>query len=146
MNNGYSRIRSKSIDFADPSQTAKQLPPESQVPKDTSKPHSSTQEQEQEQEDGGWEIFGVILERSRSVSSALPSSHKAEKQRALLLHSAAIKRTFSMRRSSSMSGGYYCRIHHQSAGCIAENDENLQRRSVKRRGNILKACMRLLGL
>nr|GMD60545.1 Flavin-dependent thymidylate synthase [Ipomoea batatas] len=141
MNNGYSRIRSKSIDFADPSQTAKQLPPE---PKSTSKTHSSTQEQEQE--DGDWEIFGVILERSRSVSSALPSTHKPEKQRALLLHSASIKRTFSMRRSSSMSGGYYCRIHHQSAGCIAENDENLQRRSVKRRGNILKACMRLLGL
>nr|GLL40475.1 hypothetical protein A4A49_09582 [Ipomoea trifida] len=110
------------------------------------KTHGSVHECDQE--DGAGEIFGVILSRSRSVSSgAAPrESTKAEKQKKGLA-----KVTLAMKRSFSVSGGY-CRIHDQhdiiNGGGGGENmDPNVfHKRTVKKKGKILKACMRLLGL
>ncbi|XVF63352.1 hypothetical protein PTKIN_Ptkin09bG0081000 [Pterospermum kingtungense] len=87
-------------------------------------------------EDEG-ERFGVILSRSRSVSFASSTviALKAEKQNSALEN--AMKRAFSMRRSSSVSRGYYKIFHH----CDPDNAT----KSRKKRSKIFEACRRLIG-
>ncbi|KAL2342267.1 hypothetical protein Fmac_010207 [Flemingia macrophylla] len=78
--------------------------------------------QHEHEGEGDGERFGVILGRSASVSSSSSS--------------AAMKRAFSMRRSSSVTERY-CRIHH-----IATHAETT---SEKGSAKILKACKRIFG-
>ncbi|MCD7467100.1 hypothetical protein HAX54_004312 [Datura stramonium] len=140
--NRYSRINSKSK-----SDSSDHLCfPISQTPPIISKPHeekckkkefgeksihihgSIHEEEKGRNEDG--EMFGVILSRSRSVSSY-----------------KSTERNSSMKRSSSVSsaaGGGYCRIHHQNDHPISDVVHS-RRHGKKDRGNILRACMRLLG-
>ncbi|EOX97042.1 hypothetical protein QUC31_015865 [Theobroma cacao] len=98
-------------------------------------------EQEDEQEGNNEEMFGPKLRRNSSVSSSYALQ-------------AAVKRAFSMRRSSSVSERY-CRIHDQSVTLASPfDDEELDttgtRRSAKKkknsRGKILKAWKKLFGL
>ncbi|OMO75147.1 hypothetical protein CCACVL1_16313 [Corchorus capsularis] len=113
---------------------------------------SATQDSSSEQEDhdhhqegnnnniNNGEMFGPRLKRNSSVSSAYAVQ-------------AAVKRAFSMRRSSSVSERY-CRIHDQSVTLSSPfDDEELYtngiRRSVKKKnssGKILKAWKKLFGL
>ncbi|XWS23421.1 hypothetical protein CRYUN_Cryun28dG0012700 [Craigia yunnanensis] len=95
--------------------------------------------EEDEDEDG--EIFGVILSRSRSVSFASTIALRAEKQNSAL--EKAVKRAFSMRRSSSVSRGYYKIFHHCDP--VADNEMHVARKSRKKRGKIFEACRRLIG-
>ncbi|KAJ6855462.1 hypothetical protein NC651_040200 [Populus alba x Populus x berolinensis] len=119
--NGYSKIRqvsiskSRSVDLSEdqtPGLTSKQSS-ERRVTTEIhdsmcTANHDSLPEKGEEEEVG--EIFGVILSRSCSASSR---SLKIDKENPAKLESA-IKRAFSMSRSSSVSQGY-CRIHHQKA-------------------------------
>ncbi|GMI85104.1 hypothetical protein HRI_002179700 [Hibiscus trionum] len=108
------------------------------------------------------ETFGVILSRSRSVSSASTVALRAEKQSSALEN--AVKRAFSMRRSRSTSsssssssssycvstgrGGYYKIFHHFDDADPISVDEshNFEIKSRKRRGSkIFEACKRLMG-
>ncbi|KAF8404314.1 hypothetical protein HHK36_009197 [Tetracentron sinense] len=166
--NGYSKIKyvsttkSRSIDFSDlfsPPHTPK--PISSQSPNLTYKTQENKEINnintkntntndfftEQENEDGVGERFGVILSRNCSVSSTSSNRIKAEKQNPATLQSA-VRRAFSMRRSSSISEGY-CRIHDQSEPVSSLIDDDglntKQTRSKKKRGKILKACKRLFG-
>lgn len=102
--------------------------------------HDSLPEKGQEEEVG--EIFGVILSRSCSASSR---SLKIDKQNPAKLENA-IKRAFSMSRSSSVSQGY-CRIHHQSDFIADEGKATLPpaRNTKKNRGKIFNACKLLFG-
>ncbi|KAE8007925.1 hypothetical protein FH972_004482 [Carpinus fangiana] len=151
--NGYSKMKaidtqkSRSMDFSDAlsfSQTKKT----NSDP--TSKPHEGSQikESNAEKEDGdggNGEKFGAVLSRSCSVSSTSGFQ-------------SAVKRAFSVKRSSSVSERY-CRIYDQSvtlASPIDDDDDEgwdtmrATRRSVKKKkhkgGKILKACKRLFGL
>nr|GMC84625.1 proline-rich receptor-like protein kinase PERK4 [Ipomoea batatas] len=138
QNNTHYFSRSKSLHLPDLSNNETAV----------AKTHGSVHECDQE--DGAGEIFGVILSRSRSVSSgAAPreSTTKAEKQKKGLA-----KVTLAMKRSFSVSGGY-CRIHDQhdiinggGGGGENMNPNVFHKRTVKKKGKILKACMRLLGL
>ncbi|XVE67489.1 hypothetical protein DITRI_Ditri08aG0165000 [Diplodiscus trichospermus] len=95
-----------------------------------------------DQEGSNGEMFDPKLRRNSSVSSAYALQ-------------AAVKRAFSMRRSSSVSESY-CRIHDQSVTLASPFDDEDQlditgsRRSVKKknnkRGKILKAWKKLFGL
>ncbi|KAI8025334.1 hypothetical protein LOK49_LG02G02800 [Camellia lanceoleosa] len=179
--NGYSK--SSTIYLSD-------LQPFSQTPKPiekTSPNHTSkTQETKQmrttneyppdqlENEDGNGVRFGVILGKKYSSavssSSSTASSHRFRldnKQQGTtppLALQSAVKRVFSMRRSSSVSEGY-CRIHDQCATLSSSFDDGddgsegmynnnaMQTRSVKKKkkkqhrtGKILKACKRIFGL
>ncbi|OAY39713.1 uncharacterized protein LOC110624530 [Manihot esculenta] len=65
---------------------------------------------------------------------------------------SAVKKAFSMRRSSSVSESY-CRIHDQSSGFPSpthdDEDDGSPTRSVKKknsRSRILRACKKLVGL
>ncbi|OMO92301.1 hypothetical protein COLO4_17715 [Corchorus olitorius] len=119
--------------------------------KNSSAKLTSTQDSSSEQEDhdhhqegniisNNGEMFGPRLRRNSSVSSAYAVQ-------------AAVKRAFSMRRSSSVSERY-CRIHDQSVTLSSPfDDEELYtngiRRSVKKKnssGKILKAWKKLFGL
>lgn len=86
------------------------------------------------------EIFGVILSRSRSVSftSSTIIALKAEKENSALEN--AVKRAFSMRRSSSVSRGYYKIFHH----CDPVAADDNAKKSRKKRSKIFEACRRLI--
>ncbi|XP_022762752.1 uncharacterized protein LOC111308584 [Durio zibethinus] len=102
--------------------------------------HDSSEQELDDQEGTDGVICGPKLRRNSSVSSAYALQ-------------AAVKRAFSMRRSSSVSERY-CRIHDQSVTLASPfDDEELditgRRRSVKKkknRGKILKAWKKLFGL
>ncbi|CAL5377962.1 unnamed protein product [Camellia sinensis] len=178
--NGYSK--SSTIYLSD-------LQPFSQTPKPiekTSPNHTSkTQETKQmrttneyppdqlENEDGNGVRFGVILGKKYSSavssSSSTASSHRFrldnKQQGTTPPLQSAVKRVFSMRRSSSVSEGY-CRIHDQCVTLSSSFDDGddgsegmydnnaMQTRSVKKKkkkkqhrtGKILKACKRIFGL
>ncbi|CAN4119653.1 unnamed protein product [Withania somnifera] len=141
--NRYSRINSKSksvpIDFSDHLSLSM-----SKTPPIISKLHeekSNTNDkciQVMNGEEGDGEIFGVILSRSRSLSSY---KSMADKERSSLM-----KRSSSSSVSSSAVRGGYCRIHHQNGYPIShEQTENINVvHRKKEKGNILRACMRLL--
>ncbi|KAL9353739.1 hypothetical protein Peur_051709 [Populus x canadensis] len=168
--NGYSKIKifgaanSRSIDFSDLSLA---FPEPTKSNKSTSLEHqesetkiinqdintmnvirsgttsATTQDSlsvlEDDQENDVEERFSMKLRRNPSVSSS----------------ASAVKKAFSMRRSTSVSEGY-CRIHNQSmtsASPIHDEDDTLDTmkstRSVKKkhsRGRILGACKKLFGL
>jgi len=171
--NGYSKINNssdsthkpRSIDFSDffsfP-QTRKKLMIRNTSPvikrtedptqiKESKAQNSSTAQRKREKEEGDeekdetGERFGVVLGRCASVSSASASSCSSSASGI-----QAMKRAFSLRRSSSVSEGY-CRIHDQLMALASPvgDDETFGRRSVKKKqkgGKILRACKRLLGL
>ncbi|KAL4323881.1 hypothetical protein GQ457_11G011280 [Hibiscus cannabinus] len=101
------------------------------------------------------EVFGVILSRSRSVSSASTVALRAEKQSSALENT--LKRAFSMKRSRSTScvatggrGGYYKIFHHfddPDPDPIALHEfHNVAIKSRKKRSSkIFEACKRLIG-
>ncbi|KAI8021271.1 hypothetical protein LOK49_LG03G03214 [Camellia lanceoleosa] len=181
--NGYSKIKlvgstkSRSIDFSDlhfPPQNLKPIEetspnntPKIQEPKQMK--NTSTRESppdvEHEEVDENGERFGVILRRNFSVSSTASNRSKFDKQgtttRSL---QSAVKRAFSIRRSSSVSERY-CRIHDQcvtlaSSSSFDDHDgdemmdknNSVETRSMEkikkkhRSGKILKACKRVFGL
>ncbi|GMJ11683.1 hypothetical protein HRI_004837500 [Hibiscus trionum] len=98
------------------------------------------------------EIFGVILSRSRSVSSASTVVLRAEKQSSALENT--LKRAFSMKRSRSTSssyrvsagrGGYYKIFHHfEDPDPVAVDNVAIKSRK-KRSSKIFEACKRLIG-
>lgn len=152
--NGYSKIngstttkstKSRSIDFSDLS-----FPPPLPKPTKEADPNPTLKVQQpqtftdlkQEEEEG--EMFGVILSRTCSVSSSCSQRFKAENSSSI---QSAVRSALSMRRSSSVSEGY-CRIHDQSDHLFSPpiDGVNMQTRSRKKRGRILKACKRLFGL
>ncbi|XWS40401.1 hypothetical protein CRYUN_Cryun18bG0138000 [Craigia yunnanensis] len=100
----------------------------------------SEQELDDQEGSNNGEMFGPKLRRNSSVSSAYALQ-------------AAVKRAFSMRRSSSVSERY-CRIHDQSVTLASpfddeESDTTGSRSSMKKknsRGKILKAWKKLFGL
>ncbi|KAJ6422176.1 hypothetical protein OIU84_027177 [Salix udensis] len=135
--NGYAKIRqvgiskSRSVDL-----TENHAP--LQTPRLTSN-HDSLPEKGEEEVG---EIFGVILGRSCSASSR---SLKIDKQNPVKVENA-IKRAFSMSRSSSVSQGY-CRIHHQN-DFIADQGKATTppaKNTRKNRGKIFNACRLLFG-
>lgn len=106
--------------------------------------HDPTQE---DREDSAGEVFGVILSRKCSVSSASSQNYfMCEKETTSL--SSAVKRVLSMKRSSSVTEGY-SRIHHQwDPTENDEDDENVtlaavKTRSIKKRGKFFRACKRI---
>jgi hypothetical protein len=142
MMNGYSKIGSsttttsthkstRSIDFFS------FPPPQAQTPKPIRNLPPTTQREDQ------GERFGVILGRSSSVSNSSSSSSASGFQ-------ATMKRTFSVRRSSSSVTDRYCRIHDQSMAIASDEldeDNNINNKTNRgTRGKILKACKRLFGL
>ncbi|KAJ7967989.1 Cytosolic Fe-S cluster assembly factor nar-1 [Quillaja saponaria] len=150
--NGYSKInianshKSRSIDFSESyplPQTPKFIPNLSSKPMEATQMKSTmtqnclTDQQEDEGENG--ENSGVVLTRSGSVSSSASGFQ------------SAIKRAFSMRRSSSVSERY-CRIHDQYLALTSpiEDDrveETTRSTKKKNRGRkILKVCKNLFGL
>ncbi|KAK9162052.1 hypothetical protein Syun_002954 [Stephania yunnanensis] len=183
--NGYSKIRlvggsnkSKSIDFSDlysPPKTPKSVTPASkQAPTHDSRGAHDLVSVEEESGVVG-ERFGVILRRNCSVSAVsskrfttiesnnnIENNNNNNKQRSVVIQSA-VKRAFSMRRSSSVSEGY-CRIYDQTVRTSPTNDHdvvvdhdeghdddlmNMHARSdvkkTKRGRKILRACKRLFG-
>lgn len=106
----------------------------SETPPITCKPHEND-DKCINGEEGEGEIFGVILRRSRSVSSFKSMMEE--------------ERSSSMKRSSSYAaaggrGGGYCGIHHQNDYRISH--EQIHNFKKKEKGNkILRACIRLLG-
>lgn len=140
--NRYSRINSKAksnrksvaIDFSD--HLSLSIP---ETPQIISKPHEEKSNKNHETiingEEGDGEMFGVILERSRSVSSY---KSMTEKERS----SVPMKRSSSVSSSSAGGRGGYCRIHHQNDN-PHEKTENFN--AHKEKGNkILRACIKLL--
>jgi hypothetical protein len=143
MMNGYSKIGSsttttsthkstRSIDFFS------FPPPQAQTPKPIRNLPPTTQREDQ------GERFGVILGRSSSVSNSSSSSSSSASG-----FQATMKRTFSVRRSSSVTDRY-CRIHDQSMAIASDEldeDNNINNKTNRgTRGKILKACKRLFGL
>ncbi|CAK7344735.1 unnamed protein product [Dovyalis caffra] len=156
--NGYSKIRqdsiskSRSVDLSEhysPLPTPSLASNSSSESKETRKIHDGKctaindylPEKGQEEEVG--EIFGVILSRSCSASSR---GLKVEKQNPAPLENA-VRRAFSMRRSSSGLQGY-CRIHHQSDFIADEGKATIvpARKTKKKKGKIFNACRLLFGL
>uniref|UniRef100_M1CN36 Uncharacterized protein n=1 Tax=Solanum tuberosum TaxID=4113 RepID=M1CN36_SOLTU len=145
--NRYSRINSKSkskrksvaIDFSDHlSLSITETPPI------TSQPHEEKSNKNDENiingEEGDGEMFGVILERSRSVSSY---KSMTEKERS----STSMKRSSSVSSSSvgGRGGGGYCRIHHQNDNNPVYDEKTENFNVHKEKGNkILRACIKLL--
>ena len=162
--NGYPKMKflrcrstkSRSMDFAD-------LLSFPQTPKNTQNPTSKTpyankpttahdSVSDPDDEDGiKGGSFGGVLRRNSSVTSAASLQ-------------SAVKRAFSMRRSSSVSERY-CRIHDQSATAFLQSPPNniddeeamdggtMKTRSMEKKmkkkqknGKIFKACKRLFGL
>lgn len=156
--NGYSKIGSsttttsthkstRSIDFFSfpQPQTPKpirNLPPTTPRIEEPNINNHNEQETPQTQREDQGERFGVILGRSSSVSNSSSSSSASGFQ-------ATMKRTFSVRRSSSVTDRY-CRIHDQSMAIASDEldeDNNINNKTNRgTRGKILKACKRLFGL
>lgn len=105
----------------------------------------------QEKREPGGESFRMVLGRSCSVASKR-FSVSLETQ-SIGAQCSAMRRAFSMRRSSSVSERY-CRIYDQSVTQMdheEEDDGQDMMRSTKKknknmRRNIFKACKRLFGL
>ena len=153
--------RSKSIDFSDlslPLKAPKSIyghkpePQESRIDQNKNIPeltnvdiHDPTQEDHHG--DSAGEVFGVILSRKCSVSSASSQNYfMCEKETASLPN--AVRSVLSMRRSSSATEGY-SRIHHKWEPTEHdEDDENVtltavKTRSIKKRGKFFRACKRI---
>ena len=151
--------KSRSMDFSD----LQSFPLETKIPTEPQHTKIKTQEpntqinntlqklNEEEHNNSSSEgSFGMAkLSRNRSVSVNTSSLNmfKIEKQ-----SSSAVKRVFSMRRSSSVSERY-CRIHDQAVTVASplHDDEDAHSTSVKKKkkyssSEILKACKRLLGI
>ncbi|KAH6765165.1 hypothetical protein C2S51_016414 [Perilla frutescens var. frutescens] len=160
--NGYSRIkkqatnRSKSVDFADLSLTRSSststTPNLSKFKSQGATPDLCTAVKitalqnsipEHEQDDGVGEVFGVILGRKCCLSEQEMEITTAVQS------SAAVKRSFSVRRSASLSDGY-SRIHHRHSA--EDGDQNgtefftSQSRCVKKKGKFFRVFRRLFGL
>ncbi|KAK1352176.1 Cytosolic Fe-S cluster assembly factor nar-1 [Heracleum sosnowskyi] len=97
--------------------------------------------------DGRFGMAKLSRNRSVSVTTSAFNMFKIEKQ-----STNAVKRVFSMRRSSSVSERY-CRIHDQAVTVKSplHDDEDVNSISVKKKkkyssSSILKACKRLLGI
>ncbi|KAH6759382.1 hypothetical protein C2S51_019617 [Perilla frutescens var. frutescens] len=164
--NGYSRIkkqaanRSKSVDFADLSLTRSSststTPNLSKFKSQGATPDLCTavkitalqnsipeHEHEHEQDDGVGEVFGVILGRKCCLSEQEMEITTAVQS------SAAVKRSFSVRRSASLSDGY-SRIHHRHSAEDGDQNETefftSQSRCVKKKGKFFRVFRRLFGL
>jgi hypothetical protein len=143
MMNGYSKIGSSSTTTTSTHKSTRSIdffsfpPPQAQTPKPIRNLPPTTQREDQ------GERFGVILGRSSSVSNSSSSSLASGFQ-------ATMKRTFSVRRSSSSVTDRYCRIHDQSMAIASDEldeDNNINNKTNRgTRGKILKACKRLFGL
>ncbi|KAL0013119.1 hypothetical protein SO802_000188 [Lithocarpus litseifolius] len=172
--NGYAKIKiinthnpkSRSVDFsADNVSSFPQTPKEhtkntdsdhtskaqesNQIKRTNTKYTKATQESLQDEEYGNGGSFGMVLKKSLSVSSTTAGFQ------------SAVKKAFSMTRSSSISESYG-RIHDQSVTLVSPNDDyeyddeeevgdnsKGTRRSGKKKykgGKILKVCKRLFGL
>ncbi|KAK6775715.1 hypothetical protein RDI58_026716 [Solanum bulbocastanum] len=143
--NRYSRINSKSkskrksvaIDFCDHLSLSI-----SETPPIISQPHEEQSNKNDENiingEEGDGEMFGVILERSRSVSSYKSMTEK-ERISTPMKRSSSVSSSFAGGRGG---GGGYCRIHHQNDN----PDEKTENFNIhKEKGNkILRACIKLL--
>lgn len=131
--NGYSRIkksaanRSKSLDFADLSLSR------------SVKPQQTTRDPIPEnQDDGEGEVFGDILGRKCGSGGGSGRFAAAE------MEMAAAKRSFSVKRSASVSDGY-SRIHRQ---CVEGREELIGSgsRRVKKKGKLFGVFRRLFGI
>ncbi|KAL7156085.1 hypothetical protein ABFS83_03G119400 [Erythranthe nasuta] len=169
-NGGYSKIqnkpnssRSKSIDFADLSfsqyhSTSRSAPNFSSNSsrfksisnadqKKTITVHASIPENDDDEEEGGGtgEVFGIILHRKCGDQKAAAAERESSS------FQTAVKRSFSMKRSASVSEGY-SRIHHKCDLADAEDDDPRgteftdQSRNVKKKGKFLKAVRKLFRL
>ncbi|WOH14035.1 hypothetical protein DCAR_0933551 [Daucus carota subsp. sativus] len=168
---GYSKIKlvnsstkSRSIDFSDlqsfpleiKNQTEPQAinsetqEPETQINTNLQKLNDSSENAEANSRSTNEGRSGMVkLSRNRSVSVSNSASNRFKIEK----HSTnAVKRAFSMRRSSSVSEKY-CRIHDQTltAASPLHDDDDMQQTSVKSTkkyssSRILKACKRLLGV
>lgn len=171
---GYSKIKlvnsstkSRSIDFSDlqsfpleaKNQTEPQAinsetqEPETQIDTNLQKLNDSSENAEANSRSTNEGRFGMVkLSRNRSVSVSNSASNRFKIEK----HSTnAVKRAFSMRRSSSVSEKY-CRIHDQTVTVASplhddDDDDDMQQTSVKNKkkyssSRILKACKRLLGV
>ncbi|CAA2933913.1 Hypothetical predicted protein [Olea europaea subsp. europaea] len=98
-----------------------------------------------EDENATGKRFGALkLKRNGSISSSFQLGSKTESLQ------SAVKRAFSLRRSSSVSERY-CRIHDQYVALASPLDDDLQfvsnsKKKKNRGGKILKACKRIFGL
>ncbi|TKY71400.1 hypothetical protein E2542_SST00130 [Spatholobus suberectus] len=150
--NGYSRIsgdtshKSRSMVLTPFPQTPKASRNTDTVGKAEAEAEAEEGKKRKDEGDDKGERFGVILGRSASVSSSASGFQ------------VTLKRTFSMRRPSSVSERY-CRIHDQYTAIASPSppigDHEIDadvimgtRRSKKKQrgGKILKACKRILGL
>ncbi|KAL3324155.1 hypothetical protein AABB24_038372 [Solanum stoloniferum] len=146
--NRYSRINSKSkskrksvaIDFCDHLSLSI-----SETPPIISQPHEEKSNKNDENiingEEGDGEMFGVILERSRSVSSYKSMTEK-ERSGTPMKRSSSVSSSFSSSPAGGKGGGGYCRIHHRNDN----PDEKTENFNIhKEKGNkILRACIKLL--
>ncbi|KAK9265643.1 hypothetical protein L1049_015284 [Liquidambar formosana] len=174
---GYSKIRlfsttkSKSMDFSDllsfpqtpkpisntsPNPTFKTQETKQIIKSTDATTNESSSEQEDEEANAERSEGSKVLRRNSSLSST--TSHcrfRFDKQSSTTSIQSAVKRAFSMRRSSSVSERY-CRIYDQSVTLTSppppiddEGMDTMQTRSKKKkdkRGKIIKACKRLFGL
>ncbi|KAL8116502.1 hypothetical protein AgCh_022857 [Apium graveolens] len=99
--------------------------------------------------DGSFGMAKLSRNRSVSVNTSSFNMFKIEKQ-----STNAVKRVFSMRRSSSVSERY-CRIHDQAVTVKSplhdDDDQDVHSTSVRKKNkysssSILKACKRLLRI
>lgn len=160
-----SSTKSRSIDFSDlqsfPLETKNQTElqaiksktqePKIQITTNLQKLNDSLSNDENNKtsNEGRFGMMRLSRNRSVSVSNSSLSRFKIEKQ-----STNAVKRAFSMRRSSSVSEKY-CRIHDQTVTVASplhdDDDEDIQQTSLKNKKKysstrILKACKRLLGI
>ncbi|KAG5548614.1 hypothetical protein RHGRI_014084 [Rhododendron griersonianum] len=178
---GYSKIKflgstkSRSMDFSEPLSNFPQTPKPitksspnhpSKTEEITKQPkasntHDPPSDLEGEDHVNG-ERFGAVLTRNSSVSSTTSSNRfRFDKKLGPTTSSleSAVKRVFSMRRSSSVSERY-CRIHDQlvtiaspfhGAGEEGMDGYTVKARSMKNKkknkysAKILKACKRIFG-
>ncbi|KAI3445578.1 hypothetical protein Pfo_002243 [Paulownia fortunei] len=152
--NGYSRIKSlHSIESSDDFLSSPQTKHKTNPPQET-----KTHEHPSQMEDGDASTekrsgFGAPkFHRNSSVSSSSSSSTSS-------MQVSAVKKAFSMRRSSSVSERY-CRIHDQHVALASPPDDeefgrgmdghgfgsfNKEKRSGNGRKGILKSCKRIFG-
>ncbi|KAL5714117.1 hypothetical protein ACHQM5_016122 [Ranunculus cassubicifolius] len=164
---GYRKIKllsttkSQSIDFSDiysPPQSPKPITKYDPTP--LSPPQKSSQQLQttndpapiKEDEDGVGKRFGMILSRNFSTNSTASQRFKADKQNTNI--QSAVKRAFSMRRSTSVSEGY-CRIYDHSDPTLCspiddDNDANFDMqvkiKKKKKGSRILRVCKSLFGM
>lgn len=162
--NGYTKIRlvsttkSKSMDFSDvfsPPHAPKPVPKLSPTPASPIQDENEGTQTVHENGDGEGDgkTFGVILSRSCSTSSTVSKRFKADKQSTASIQSA-VKRAFSMRRSTSVSEGY-CRIYDHSDPTLGspvddtdDGNPSMQTnfRKKKKGSKILRVCKSLFGM